>query len=463
MFYKSEFGSCLEFNYLCDNKDESIMKKIVSILLFVSIAFFVNAYDFEVDGLCYNFNSDSTSVIVTYKEYSNNNYSGLTTINIPASIIYNGTSFSVTEIGFFAFNGCSGLTSVTIPNSMTYIRPYAFRSCTGLTSITIPNSVTLVDALAFEGCTCLNSVIWNAKTCSDYYYSDHIPFKDCTNIQSFVFGNEVEKIPANLCYGLTGLTYVIIGNSVTSIGEGAFFGCAGITSVTWNAKSCNDFADNSPFGGSINIQSFSFGNEVKSIPTCLCRGLTGLTSVTIPNSVISIGSSAFAGCTGLSSITIPNLVTEICSSTFWNCSSLTSVTIPNSVTLIGNSAFYGCTGLNTAIIGENVTSIGTAAFKNCSLLENLVALRERPIVIPSNTFEGVPTASCDLHVRQGSKIRYENQDVWKDFLIIVEDAEDWADVSGGGSGSGIYGDVNGDGIVSSVDITIIYNILLGQE
>ena len=142
---------------------------------------------------------------------------------------------------------------------------------------------------------------------------------------------------------------------------------------------------------------------------------------------------------------------------------MTSVTIPNSVTSIGKSSFSGCSGLNTAIIGENVTSIGEKAFSNCSLMENLVAMRERPIVIPSNTFEGVPTASCDLHVRQGSKIRYENQDVWKDFLIIVEDAEDYASGSGGGSGSGIYGDVNGDGHVNAADVTAIYNIILGTE
>lgn len=96
-------------------------------------------------------------------------------------------------------------------------------------------------------------------------------------------------------------------------------------------------------------------------------------------------------------------------------------------------------------------------------MENLVALRERPIIINSNVFEGIPKASCDLHVRQGSKIRYESQDVWKDFLIIVEDAEDWADVSGGSSSSGIYGDVDVDGVVSASDITVIYNILLGKE
>lgn len=87
---------------------------------------------------------------------------------------------------------------------------------------------------------------------------------------------------------------------------------------------------------------------------------------------------------------------------------------------------------------KNVINIGSSAFRNCYLLENLVALRAANT---SYTFEGMPTACCDLHVRQGSPIGYENQDVWKDFLIIVEDAEYWADVSGGSyCSSGIYGD-----------------------
>lgn len=89
-------------------------------------------------------------------------------------------------------------------------------------------------------------------------------------------------------------------------------------------------------------------------------------------------------------------------------------------------------------------------------------MRERPININSNVFEGILKASCDLHVRKGSKIRYENQDVWKDFLIIVEDAEEWADVSSGGS-SGVYGDVNGDGVVTAADVTAVYDVLLGKQ
>ncbi len=132
------------------------------------------------------------------------------------------------------------------------------------------------------------------------------------------------------------------------------------------------------------------------------------------------------------------------------------------MTSIRVHAFEGCSGLKTLIIGDNVTSIGESAFYNCSFLENLVALRERPIIINSSVFEGIPKASCDLHVRQGSKIRYENQDVWKDFLIILEDAEDFADVGGGNTGSGVYGDVNGDGVVTAADVTAVYDILLGS-
>ena len=342
------------------------MKKLLSTILFISITLFANAYDFMVDGLCYNINIDGSSVTLTYQYYSQLNYSDLSgDIVIPENVTYNGITYSVTSIGESAFEYCSGLTTVTIPNSVTLIGGSAFSGCISLTTVTVPNSVTEIDGWAFYNCT--------------------------------------------------GLTSVIIGNSVTSIGKHTFYNC------------------------------------------------TGLISVTIPNSVTKIGDNAFENCTSLISVTFPNSITSIGSEAFYGCRSLTSVTVPNSVTSIGSSAFYGCIGLNTAIIGENVTSIGSGAFKNCSFMENLVAMRERPIIISSNVFDGVPKASCDLHVREGSKIRYENQDVWKDFLIIVEDAEDWADVGGGGSSTGVYGDVNGDGQVTAADVTAVYDVLLGNQ
>ena len=148
--------------------------------------------------------------------------SGLTSVTIPES---------VDSIGSGAFFGCSGLTSITIPESVESIGEYAFYSCSGLTSITIPNSVTSIGGSAFSGCSGLTSVTWNARACI-YGDGSFSPFSDNNNIETFVFGDKVEQIPASFCQGLTGLTSVTIGESVTSIGDNAFAGCNRLDSVT---------------------------------------------------------------------------------------------------------------------------------------------------------------------------------------------------------------------------------------
>ena len=139
---------------------------------------------------------------------------------------------------------------------------------------------------------------------------------------------------------------VVINNGVTSIGDGAFSGCTGLTSIT-------------------------IPNSVTSIGGYAFSGCTGLTSVTIPNSVTSIGGYAFNRCTGLTSITIPNSVTSIGDYAFESCTGLTSITIPNSVTSIGEWAFDGCTGLTSITIPNSVTSIGEWAFSSCTGLTSI--------------------------------------------------------------------------------------------
>ena len=134
--------------------------------------------------------------------------------------------------------------------------------------------------------------------------------------------------------------------SVTSIGDSAFYGCSGLTSV-------------------------SIPNSVTSIGAIAFSNCSGLTSVSIPNSVTSIGYSAFYDCSGLTSITIPNNVTSIASNTFSGCSSLTSVSIPNGVTSIGGYAFYGCSSLTSITIPNSVGNIGYAAFHNCRSLNSI--------------------------------------------------------------------------------------------
>ena len=175
-------------------------------------------------------------------------------------------------IGYCAFWGCSGLTSVTIPSSVTEIGPFAFSDCRSLTSVTIPSSITKIGSSTFSGCSGLTSVT--------------IP-SSVTEIGSSAFSD---------CRGLTSVT---IPSSVTKIGDNTFSGCSGLTSVTIPSSVTE-------------IGRYAFASS-------------GLTSVTIPSSVTEIGSSAFSCCSGLTSVTIPSSVTKIGDNAFSGCSGLTSV------------------------------------------------------------------------------------------------------------------------------------------
>ena len=240
-----------------------------------------------------------------------------------------------TSIADYAFNDCTAMTSVTIPNSVTSIGIYAFKNCSGLTNITIPNSVTSIGSNAFFRCSSLTSVeIPNSVTSIKEY-----AFYDC------------------------GLTSVTIPNSVTSIGDSVFSNCSGLTSVT-------------------------IPNSVTSIGDSVFSNCSGLTSVTIPNSVTSIGSSAFENTPwynnqpdGLvyagkvaykykgtmpsgTSIVLKEETKGIANNAFENCGGLTSITIPNSVTEIGNSAFSYSYSLTSVTIQATTppTLANTSAF-----------------------------------------------------------------------------------------------------
>ncbi len=303
------------------------------------------------------------------------------------SIVFDNSVTAVTlrsdtiGIGSNAFYNCSGLTSITIPHSVTSIGDYAFAYCSGLTSITIPDSVTSIENSAFYG---------------------------CRNLTSITISNSVKSIGDSAFYGCSSLTSITIPNSVKSIGNSAFYNCSNLTTITYmgDIKSwCEiDGLSNLMRYSSSNKTLIIDGKELSGklvIPDgatsirdgafYYCSGLTsieipdsvtsigewafyrcsGLTSIEIPDSVTSIGQYAFYGCSGLTSITIPNSVTSIGNSAFSGCSGLTSIEIPDSVTSIENSAFYGCRNLTSITIPNSVTSIGEYAFYDCSGLTSI--------------------------------------------------------------------------------------------
>ncbi len=272
--------------------------------------------------------------------------SGLTNITIPNS---------VTSIDYSAFAGCSSLSSIIIPNSVTSIDNYAFNRCSRLKKVIIEDGIEplYTDEGLFHNCSLTTFYLGrNLSYKKDNGYS---LFYGISTLTEVTIGSFVTSIGNNAFEGCSGLKKVIIEDGIELLSLGynkynfssdkvLFYDCPLTTLYLGRNLSYGKNIGYSPFYGISTLTEVTIGSSVTSIGESAFMSCSGLTSITIPNSVTSIGESAFMSCSGLTSITIPNSVTSIGESAFKRCG-LTSITIGNSVTSIGKWAFDGCTSL----------------------------------------------------------------------------------------------------------------------
>ena len=381
--------------------------------------------------------------------YAFSGCSSLASVAIPESVTTMGLSgiFSdcsslvsvfipegVSVIGYRTFDGCGSLISINIPESVTEIRSSAFEGCTGLTSITckatvpplcsddtsfgsvdksIPVYVPASSVAAYQAAdgwseftnirslmasgTCGENLTWTLTdegeliiegtgAMTDYESDSDVPWVDYISyIKNVTIKEGVASIGAR-AFSAYNLTSITLPESLTSIGVQAFAACMSLTSITLpeGLTSIGILA----FGYCVSLTSISIPKSVASIDDQAFAGCSSLTYITIPESVTSIGDGTFFDCSSLASIAIPEAskLTSIGAFAFYNCNSLTSINIPENVTSIGAHAFAGCSSLTFITIPESVTWIFEATFAGCSSLTS-ITIPESVLIFEGHVFE----------------------------------------------------------------------------
>ena len=248
----------------------------------------------------------------------------------------------VKSLGDYAFNGCTGLTQVILPE-VSSIGKYAFYGCTSLAELSVPDSVSTIGAGAFYGCKSLAEVNISADVTAIGSYT----FYGCEALKEIELPDDLKTVGGSAFEGCTALTEITLPKGVTTVGNTAFADCTGLTEIV-------------------------IPNSVLSVGRQAFAGCTGLRRAVFGKGLSVIGDEMFTGCTALAEVTLPENLALIGASAFEDCSELTEIDFPDSLTVIGDAAFKGCEGLTQITLPDGFASLGDKAFDGCVALTGII-------------------------------------------------------------------------------------------
>ena len=303
---------------------------------------------------------------------------GLTSATIPSSVSVIGRyAFSgctelkeivlpgVKVLDVSAFRNCSSLVNVSLPTAMTAIEKQTFENCTSLECIHIPEGITVIEENTFSGCTSMT----NLTMPQSLEKIGSRAFSNCTSLTDIVIPDGTTNIESGAFSGCYALSNIGMGNNVISIGSTAFYRCTSLTSINIPAKLTAIEAET--FYGCTSLTNIELGYNITFIGDAAFADCDSLTDVTIKGSISSIGVNCFSSCDNLMNVTLPNSVTSIGGGAFSGCLGLTSVSLPYSVKSIGDYAFYSCQNLAWVFIPSSVTTFGKEIFTECKKMTDI--------------------------------------------------------------------------------------------
>lgn len=298
--------------------------------------------------------------------------SGLIAIELPAA---------VTFLGEEAFSDCRSLTAVTLSSGITEIGERTFSGCTSLTTVTLPDRISIIGEEAFLECTALSSLQFPQSLTSIRSRA----FKGCQSLASVALSGNVKAIESEAFSGCTALRSVAVQEGLRTIGEETFSGCLSLTGIALPGSV--SAIGSGAFRQCEALSAIALQEGLTSIGADAFRDCTTLASVQLPTSVTTVGTGAFAGCTALTSASLSEKLNIVDEGTFAGCLQLKEIRLPENVIAIGNSAFYGCEALTAVTLSESLMTIGDEAFRNCRSLPS-VAIPAKVSAIGTDVFQG---------------------------------------------------------------------------